>query len=71
MRRHSPMSMAPMLKSPSHTGLHVAMRVRKGEGIGGSLVAAPIKLSIPEPPARVEASDGCGSRDRQEAVEYV
>ena len=41
------MSMAPMLKSPSHTGLHVAMRVRKGEGIGGSLVAAPIKLNIP------------------------
>ena len=41
------MSMAPMLKSPSRTGLHVAMRVRKGAGIGGSLVAAPIKLSIP------------------------
>ena len=44
---HSPMSMAPMLKSPSRTGLHVAMTVRKGVGIGGSLVAAPIKLSIP------------------------
>lgn len=42
---HSPMSMAPMLKSPSRTGLHVAMRVRKGVGIGG--LAAPIKLSIP------------------------
>ena len=41
------MSMVPMLKSPSHTGLHVAMTVRKGVGIGGSLVAAPIKLSIP------------------------
>ena len=35
------------LHSIPDTGLHVAMRVRKGEGIGGSLVAAPIKLSIP------------------------
>ena len=44
---HSPMSTEPMPKSPICTGLHVAMRVRKGAGIGGSLVAAPIRLSIP------------------------
>ena len=37
----------PMPKSPICTGLHAAMRVRKGVGIGGSLVAAPIRLSIP------------------------
>ena len=41
------MSTEPMPKSPICTGLHVAMRVRKGVGIGGSLVAAPIRLSIP------------------------
>ena len=35
-----------MLESATDS-LHVAMTVRKGVGIGGSLVAAPIKLSIP------------------------
>ena len=43
----------------------------KRRGHRRSLVAAPIKLSIPLHPARVEASDGCGSRDLQEAAEYV
>ena len=44
---NSPLSTEPMPKSPICTGLHAAMRVRKGAGIGGSLVAAPIRLSIP------------------------
>ena len=66
----SPMSMPPMPKSTSSTDPHGHCEAQKVVGIGGSLVAARIRLSSPYERARTNISGGCGSRELHDAVEY-